>query len=177
MWWTQVGFDLKGWTSPASDGASAFIKSSVCIDALQSSGHGTDARVALQTANAAIGVEGVGKSLPLLHVGVRGREVTWDDHGYGVLQLLSTLIPKAGAHGLEVEHLGVNITQASACRSPSAAPHRTSCATTRRRRGGGGRVYGAVDVSTCLAVMREESPLLRVPLLVLRVHGHESQHC
>lgn len=66
--------------------------------------------MALQAAHTAVRVQGVGKSLSLLHVRVRGGEVTWDDHGYGVLQLLSTLVPKAGAHGLEVEHFSINVT-------------------------------------------------------------------
>lgn len=65
--------------------------------------------MALQAAHAAVGVQRVGKSLPLLHVGVRGGQVARNDHGYGVLQLLSALVPKAGAHGLEVEYIGVNV--------------------------------------------------------------------
>lgn len=66
--------------------------------------------MALHAAHAAVRVQCVGKSLSMLHVGVRSGEVTWDDHGYGVLQLLSTLVPKARAHGLEVEHFGINVT-------------------------------------------------------------------
>lgn len=144
---------------------------------MQTSGNRADARVALQAAHTAVGVQRVGKSLSLLHVGVRGGEVTWDDHGYGVLQLLSTLVPKAGAHGLEVEHLSVNVTQTPArCSSPTTADCASSAAP-RRRGGGGGRVYGTVDVSARLTIMSEESPLLRIPLLVLGVHGHEPQHC
>ena len=74
------------------DGASSFIESSVVADAVQTSRHRADARVALQAAHTAVGVEGVGESLSLLHVGVRSGEISWDDHGYGVLQLLSALV-------------------------------------------------------------------------------------
>lgn len=62
--------------APGSDGASAFIQSPVGVDAVQARGHRADARVTLQAAHTAVRVEGVGKSLSLLHVGVRGGEVT-----------------------------------------------------------------------------------------------------
>lgn len=168
---------LQAWSPPVLDGASTFIQSSVGVDALQTSGHWADARVTLQAAHTAVRVEGVGKRLSLLHVGVRGGEVTWDDHGYGILQLLSTLVPKAGAHGLKVQHLCVNIAQTSARCSSSTTSDCAPSATAWGRGGGGGRVYRAVDVSTCLTVMSEERPLLCIPLLVLSVHGHEAQHC
>lgn len=144
---------------------------------MQAGGHRADARVTLQAAHAAVRVQRVRKSLPLLHVRVRGGEVTRDDHGYGVLQLLSALVPKAGAHRLEVEHLSVNVAQAAA-RCPSSTS--TDCAhpdTSGWRGGQRGQVCRTVDVAARLAVVSEQCPLLSVPLLILSVHGHKAQHC
>lgn len=98
------------------DGAPAFVEPPVVVDAVQSGGDGADGRVPLQAAHAAVGVHGVGERLALLHVGVRGGQVPRYDHGYGVLQLLPALVPKARAHGLEVEHLGVDVAEAAAGR-------------------------------------------------------------
>lgn len=174
--WTQVRFDCRLWPPLGLDGASTFIESSVGADALQTCRYWTNARMALQAAHTAVGVQRVGKGLPLLHVGVRVWEVTWDDHGYGVLQLLSTLVPKTGAHGLEVQNFGVNITQTSACCSSTATSNPTSSTTPGWRRGSRSWVYRAMDVSPSLTIMSEKSPLLGISFLILRVHGHEPQH-
>lgn len=156
------------------DGASALVESSVGVDAMQTSGHRADAWIVLQAAHAAVRVEGVGERLSLLHVGVWGGEVMWDDHGYGVLQLLPAFVPKTGAHGLKVENLGVNITQAAA-RCSSAVP---AGGVAPAAPGGGrrSRVHGAGDATACLALVGEKSPLLGIPLFVFWVHGHEAQH-
>lgn len=158
------------------DGASAFVEPPVVADAVQAGGHRADAWVTLQAAHAAVRVQRVGKSLPLLHVRVGGGEVTRDNHGDGVLQLLSALVPKAGAHGLEVQHLSVNVAQAAARRPSSASTDCAHPAASGWRGGRGGWVHRTVDVSARLAVVSEQCPLLSVPLLVLSVHGHEAQH-
>lgn len=52
------------------DGAAALGESPVGVEAVQARGHRAYGGVMLQAADAAIGVEGVGEGLALLHVGV-----------------------------------------------------------------------------------------------------------
>lgn len=177
-WWCREwGLLSETWISAGLDGASAFVEPPGGAEAVQAGGHWADAWVMLLAVHAAVRVQKVRKSLPLLHVCVQRGVVMWNDHGDGVLQLLSVLVPKAGAHGLKVEHFSVNVAQAAA-RCPSFAS--TNCAHPDPSGwcgGRGRRVWWTVDVSACLTVVSQQCPLLSVPLLVLSVHRHEAQHC